>query len=80
MARDGKEGVKTGRKKSGGRCDLPACPIVQPLLSARANAAVAQLVEHDIRNVGVGGSSPFCGTIFEISGKAEFRQTPLMTI
>ena len=28
-----------------------------------AGAAVAQLVEHVIRNDGVGGSSPFCGTI-----------------
>ena len=27
-------------------------------------AAVAQLVEHVIRNDGVGGSSPFCGTSF----------------
>lgn len=30
----------------------------------RSNAGVAQLVEHVIRNDGVGGSSPFTGTIF----------------
>ncbi len=31
---------------------------------SRAGAAVAQLVEHVIRNDGVGGSSPFSGTSF----------------
>ena len=29
----------------------------------RNTAAIAQLVEHRIRNAGVGGSSPSCGTI-----------------
>jgi hypothetical protein len=29
-------------------------------------AAIAQLVEHVIRNDGVGGSIPSCGTIFQI--------------
>lgn len=32
----------------------------------RSNAGVAQLVEHVIRNDGVGGSSPFTGTIFPV--------------
>ena len=32
---------------------------------ARHQAAVAQLVEHIIRNDGVGGSSPFSGTKFQ---------------
>ncbi len=34
------------------------------MLSARHRAGVAQLVEHVIRNDGVGGSSPFTGTIY----------------
>ena len=33
-----------------------------------ARAAVAQLVEHVIRNDGVGGSSPFCGTTLLFAG------------
>jgi hypothetical protein len=35
------------------------------MLRAAPEAAVAQLVEHVIRNDGVGGSSPFCGTTFQ---------------
>jgi hypothetical protein len=36
-------------------------------LAGRAawSAAIAQLVEHVIRNDGVGGSNPSCGTIFK---------------
>ena len=41
---------------------LPACPKAQPLLSARRNAALAQLVEHRIRNAGVTCSSHVSGT------------------
>ena len=41
---------------------MSACPSPQPLLSARPDAALAQLVEHIIRNDGVTGSSPVSGT------------------
>src|SRR5581483_6060781 len=34
-----------------------------PVRQARNLAAIAQLVEHIIRNDGVGGSNPSCGTI-----------------
>ena len=33
----------------------------------RKDAALAQLVEHLIRNEGVGGSNPSCGTIFSFN-------------
>ena len=67
MARDGKFAVKMARMAgavslSGQRAQLGACPAAQPLLSARRNAALAQLVEHRIRNAGVTGSSPVSGT------------------
>jgi hypothetical protein len=32
------------------------------LAGSQTNAAIAQLVEHLIRNEGVGGSNPSCGT------------------
>ncbi len=35
------------------------------MLQRVPGAAVAQLVEHVIRNDGVGGSSPFSGTILD---------------
>jgi hypothetical protein len=35
----------------------------QPISEAAKSAAIAQLVEHVIRNDGVGGSNPSCGTI-----------------
>ena len=35
-----------------------------PCSGAERYAAIAQLVEHDIRNVGVTGSNPVCGTSF----------------
>ena len=41
---------------------LPACPAHQPLLSGPPNAALAQLVEHIIRNDGVTCSSHVSGT------------------
>jgi hypothetical protein len=41
--------------------------------SGSAEAAIAQLVEHVIRNDGVGGSNPSCGTTFAIPG---IRQRP----
>jgi hypothetical protein len=34
----------------------------QPISEAAKSAAIAQLVEHVIRNDGVGGSNPSCGT------------------
>jgi hypothetical protein len=45
----------------GGPCDDPEAHVVASLLALR-NAAIAQLVEHIIRNDGVGGSNPSCGT------------------
>jgi hypothetical protein len=42
---------------------MPACPAHQPLLSGPPNAALAQLVEHIIRNDGVTCSSHVSGTI-----------------
>ncbi len=49
---------------------LGACPIARPLLSARASAALAQLVEHRIRNARVTCSSHVSGTISQkIVGK-----------
>ena len=39
-------------------------------LGFQAQAAVAQMVEHVIRNDGVGGSSPFSGT----SSSEKFRR------
>jgi hypothetical protein len=41
---------------------MPACPAHQPLLSGAPNAALAQLVEHIIRNDGVTCSSHVSGT------------------
>ena len=46
-----------------GKSHLPPCPSRQALLSARPNAALAQLVEHRIRNAGVTCSSHVSGTI-----------------
>ena len=40
-------------------------------------AAIAQLVEHVIRNDGVGGSNPSCGTSASILGQVHF---PLFAI
>ena len=67
VARDGKFAVKMARMAgavslSRQRAQLGACPAAQPLLSARRNAALAQLVEHRIRNAEVAGSSPASGT------------------
>ena len=45
--------------------DIPSFPPLPIMLRAAPEAAVAQLVEHVIRNDGVGGSSPFCGTTFQ---------------
>ena len=46
-----------------GKSHLPPCPSRQALLSARPNAALAQLVEHRIRNARVTCSSHVSGTI-----------------
>jgi len=54
--------------KPSGSCKAARCPIsgarAFSALAGRAawSAAIAQLVEHVIRNDGVGGSSPSCGT------------------
>ncbi len=40
---------------------LPPIPMDAPV------AAIAQLVEHLIRNEGVGGSNPSCGTNFSMT-------------
>jgi hypothetical protein len=56
----------------------------RPLSGAPLQAAIAQSVEHIIRNDGVGGSNPSCGTI-EIASlfwntaklSAKFRKLPL---
>jgi hypothetical protein len=45
----------------------PTCLVHAPLLSAPTHAALAQLVEHRIRNAGVTGSSPVGGTIVSSS-------------
>ena len=42
---------------------LPCQGRPQPISQAPEFAAIAQPVEHVIRNDGVGGSNPFCGTI-----------------
>jgi hypothetical protein len=40
-----------------------ACQPARPSITeSRIGAAIAQLVEHIIRNDGVGGSNPSCGT------------------
>ena len=56
---------------------VSACHGKFPLLSAapstgdiRHRAALAQLVEHRIRNAGVTGSSPVSGTILQKRGRA----------
>ncbi len=43
------------------------CPKMGAKTEKDGVAAVAQLVEQRIRNAWVGGSSPFCGTIFSCS-------------
>jgi hypothetical protein len=63
MAPDGKFGVKTATKHTQlQKSELTACPVARPLLSAAAIAALAQLVEHIIRNDGVTCSSHVSGT------------------
>ena len=46
------------------RCAMRPIGLSRPPLLGFA--AIAQLVEHVIRNDGVGGSSPSCGTIYLI--------------
>ena len=63
MTADGKFGVKTATKRTQSqKSKLTACPVARPLLSAAAIAALAQLVEHIIRNDGVTCSSHVSGT------------------
>jgi hypothetical protein len=50
IAKEGKTGIDSGAIRSG------AC------MASLDGAAIAQLVEHIIRNDGVGGSNPSCGT------------------
>src|SRR5918993_2889657 len=53
--------------------------LCRPLLGHRdRDAAIAQLVEHLIRNEGVGGSNPSCGTTypFETGVKSYRRSEP----
>jgi hypothetical protein len=45
----------------------------------RSDAAIAQLVEHIIRNDGVGGSNPSCGTIDLTNSSSELRPRILGT-
>jgi hypothetical protein len=47
-----------GRPGRGGTCGAARSPTFRQVI----DAAIAQLVEHVIRNDGVGGSSPSCGT------------------
>ena len=42
-----------------------------------ADAALAQLVEHRIRNAGVTGSSPVSGTTYFMAHKQRQRRVPL---
>ena len=53
--------VKARARQSASR--LLSCNRQVRALSLHAQAAIAQLVEHVIRNDGVAGSSPACGTI-----------------
>ena len=56
------EGLKRGLER--GAKSAYQGPLPVPLVRIRtAAAAIAQLVEHVIRNDGVTGSSPVCGTI-----------------
>ncbi len=52
------------RQKTGHLHGSANCP--GPSLARQNRAAVAQLVEHVIRNDGVGGSSPFSGTTSQV--------------
>src|SRR5207237_4707641 len=62
-------------------CQSGSCPVsgahaLKALCRARFRfAAIAQLVEHVIRNDGVGGSNPSCGTIFKksLSSKLTYK-------
>jgi hypothetical protein len=67
----------TGR--SGGAAVGIACQRANPLILAAAypHAALAQLVEHIIRNDGVTGSSPVSGTISETGGKLPILSIPI---
>ncbi len=44
---------------------------MRPSVGRYVQAALAQLVEHRIRNAGVVGSNPIGGTIFHISASAQ---------
>ena len=48
-------------------CFLVALIAAYASLITSANGAVAQLVEHHVRNVGVGGSNPLCSILFIIN-------------
>ena len=61
-------GIKCGRSAKPAqrhvRNPLSPCQgVPQPISQAANSAAIAQPVEHIIRNDGVGGSNPSCGTI-----------------
>ena len=57
-----------------------ACLRPDTLLVAPIVAALAQLVEHIIRNDGVTGSSPVSGTIFLFANGREWLQKPLKSL
>src|ERR1700753_2198791 len=74
MLSPGKPGMVSGIEPPRRPCQSRPCPISEarrvagPIPgTATWFAAIAQLVEHVIRNDGVGGSSPSCGTLFRMS-------------
>ena len=54
--------VGTGGTGAAQRTSLAALPGAVQSAAPRARGAVAQLGEHHVRNVGVGGSNPLCST------------------
>src|SRR5262245_18786127 len=58
-------------------CLPSSCPaVIKPhrkVFYAWRRAAIAQLVEHLIRNEGVGGSNPSCGTSYPVATKYLFE-------
>ena len=51
--------------------DIRCASVFGPAGHAAWSAAIAQLVEHVIRNDGVGGSSPSCGTSSRVGIRAD---------
>jgi hypothetical protein len=63
----------TGRLKSSNNACISAMQIAGRTQITRRIAALAQVVEHIIRNDGVAGSSPASGTIY-LQTSPEFRR------